>query len=134
MTGNELQEYIPVGLLTLAVVGLAGGMVLIPILLGKKRVHTAIKDSAYECGMPPVTEAHVRFSVKFYLIAMLFILFDLEVVFLLGWSAVYRDLMKEYGWDMLAGMVVFLLILEVGHIYAWRKGALDWAPKRGRKP
>lgn len=134
MTGNELQEYIPVGLLTLAVVGLAGGMVLIPILLGKKRVHTAIKDSAYECGMPPVTEAHVRFSVKFYLIAMLFILFDLEVVFLLGWSAVCRDLMKEYGWDMLAGMVVFLLILEVGHIYAWRKGALDWAPKRGRKP
>lgn len=128
--GNELQEYVPVGLLVLAVIGLAGGMVLTPMLLGKKRVHSPAKDSPYECGIPPVTEAHARFSVKFYLIAMLFILFDIEVVFLLGWSAVFRELMKEQGWRMLGGVVIFLLILEVGHIYAWRKGALDWAPKR----
>jgi NADH-quinone oxidoreductase subunit A len=64
---------------------------------------------------------------------MLFILFDIEVVFFLGWAAVFRDLMKEKGWNMLLGALVFLAILEVGHIYAWKKGALDWAPKRPKR-
>jgi len=127
---NELQQYVPVGLLLLAVAGLAGGMLLTPIILGKKRVHSPVKDAPYECGMPAMTEAHARFSVKFYLIAMLFIVFDIEAVFFLGWSAVFREVTKEIGWRMLAGAVVFLLVLEVGHIYAWKKGALDWAPSR----
>jgi NADH-quinone oxidoreductase subunit A len=66
---------------------------------------------------------------------MLFILFDIEVVFFLGWAAVFRDLIKPasqggIGWEMLLGALVFLAILEVGHVYAWKKGALDWAPKR----
>jgi len=105
---------------------------MLPFLLGKKRTHSAIKDSAYECGMPAITDSNARFSVKFYLIAMLFILLDVEVVFFLGWAAVYRQMLGEIGWRMLAGGAVFLLILEVGHIYCWKKGALDWAPKKER--
>ena len=117
----------------LVVAGFAAGGLLLPTLLGQKRTHNPVKDTPYECGMPPMTEAHTRFSVKFYLIAMLFILFDIEVVFFLGWAAVFRDLMKEKGWNMLLGALVFLAILEVGHIYAWKKGALDWAPKRPKR-
>ncbi len=134
-TMEQLQQYVPVGLLMLIAVAFAAGAILVPPLLGKKRTHSPVKDSAYECGMPPMTEAHTRFSVKFYLIAMLFILFDIEVVFFLGWAAVFRDLSKPVadggiGLKMLLGAMVFLAILEVGHIYAWKKGALDWAPKR----
>jgi NADH-quinone oxidoreductase subunit A len=132
---NQLQQFVPVGLLLLVAIGFAAGMILAPILLGKRRTHSPVKDSPYECGMPALTEAHTRFSVKFYLIAMLFILFDIEVVFFLGWSAVFRDLIKPVsehgiGWRMLWGALGFLALLEVGHLYAWRKGALDWAPKR----
>jgi len=132
---TELEQYIPVALLLLVVIGMAVGMMLTPLILGKRRVHNPVKDSPYECGLPAMTEAHTRFSVKFYLIAMLFILFDIEVVFFLGWGAVFRDLAKDIGWEMLIGAAVFLVVLEVGHIYAWKKGALDWAPKRpGKEP
>ncbi len=131
---DELHNYIPVALLLLAVLGLAGGMMLTPLILGKKRVHGPVKDSAYECGLPAMTGAHARFSVKFYLIAMLFILFDIEVVFFLGWGAVFRDLAQTMGWEMLIGAAVFLVVIEVGHIYAWKKGALDWAPQKARNP
>lgn len=134
---NQLQEYIPVGLLILFAIGFAVVNILAPTILGKKRVHNPVKDSPYECGMPPLTDAHTRFSVKFYLIAMLFILFDIEVVFFLGWGAVFRDLVKPVqeggiGMTMLWSAVVFLLVLEAGHVYAWKKGALDWAPRRAR--
>jgi NADH-quinone oxidoreductase subunit A len=130
---EQLQQYIPVGLLMMVAAGLAATMLVLPTLLGKKRSHDPVKDSPYECGMPAMTEAHTRFSVKFYLIAMLFILFDIEVVFFLGWAAVFRDLIKPagaggIGAKMLWGGLLFLAILEVGHIYAWKKGALDWAP------
>jgi NADH-quinone oxidoreductase subunit A len=132
---DQLQQYIPVGLLMLIAILFAAASLALPPLLGKKRTHDPVKDSAYECGMPAMTEAHTRFSVKFYLIAMLFILFDIEVVFFLGWAAVFRDLIKPaaqggIGGEMLLGALVFLAILEVGHIYAWKKGALDWAPRR----
>jgi NADH-quinone oxidoreductase subunit A len=127
---SELHQYVAVGLLLLAAAGMAVAMLLTPKILGKKRVHGAIKDTPYECGMPPLAEAHTRFSVKFYLVAVLFILFDIEVVFFLGWAAVYKELLGEMGWNILIGGVLFLLILEVGHIYLWKKGALDWAPKR----
>jgi NADH-quinone oxidoreductase subunit A len=84
-----------------------------------------------------MTEARTRFSVKFYVIAMLFILFDIEVVFMLGWGAVFRDMIRPVaeggiGIKMLLGAMLFLGILEVGHIYAWKKGALDWAPVKDR--
>ena len=129
---NESQQFIAVGLLMLVAVGMAIGMLVLPTILGKKRIHSPVKDSPYECGMPSETAAHTRFSVKFYLTAMLFILFDIEVVFFLGWAAVYRQLLGEIGYRMLAGGAVFLLILEVGHIYCWKKGALDWTPKKVR--
>jgi NADH-quinone oxidoreductase subunit A len=131
---SQLQEYVPVGLLILFAIGFAVVNIVAPTILGKKRVHHPVKDTPYECGMPPLTEAHTRFSVKFYLVAMLFILFDIEVVFFLGWGAVFRDLIKPaqdggIGMTMLWGAVVFLLVLEAGHVYAWKKGALDWSPR-----
>lgn len=135
---SELKEFLPVGLLILAAVGFAVTNVALPMLIGRKRTHSAVKDSAYECGLPTLTEGQPRFSIKFYLIAMLFILFDIEVVFMLGWGVVFKDLARPVtegglGWGMLAGAAIFLLILEAGHIYAWKKGALDWAPRKGRK-
>ena len=137
MTVEQLQQYIPVGLLMLIAGGFAAVSICVPALLVRKRTHDPVNDSPYECGMPPMTEAHARFSVKFYLIAMLFILFDIEVVFFLGWAAVYRDLIRPVsdggiGVKMLLGALVFLALLEVGHIYAWKKGALDWAPRKDR--
>jgi NADH-quinone oxidoreductase subunit A len=133
MAQDQLQQFIPVGLLLLVAVGFAAMNLLLPVIVGKKRVHTPVKDSPYECGMPPMTEAHTRFSVRFHVIAMLFILFDVEVVFLLGWSAVFRELTQEMGWQMFAGGALFVLILEVGHIYAFKEGALDWAPRRNQE-
>ena len=134
---EQLQQYVPVGLLLLVAIGLAVGMMVTPLIFGKPRVHDAVKDSAYECGLPAMTEARTRFSVKFYVIAMLFILFDIEVVFMLGWGAVFRDMIRPVaeggiGIEMLLGAMLFLGILEVGHIYAWKKGALDWAPQKDR--
>lgn len=110
----------------------------IPVLLGPRRSHGLVKDTPYECGMPAIGE-RARFSVKFYIVAMLFILFDVEVVFLIGWAAMYRDLIRPVeqggiGWPMLTGALAFLLILEVGHLYAWKKGALNWNSTRAAKP
>jgi NADH-quinone oxidoreductase subunit A len=129
---DQLQQYVPVGILMLVALGFAAGALLLPTLIGKKRTHSPVKDSAYECGLPAMQDKQPRFSVKFYVIAMLFIVFDIEVVFMLGWGAVFRDLFREIGWKMIAGAVLFLLILEAGHIYLWKKGALDWAPKKDR--
>jgi len=132
---DQLQEYVPVAILMLVALGFAGGNLILPTLIGKKRTHDPVKDSAYECGLPAMQAGQPRFSIKFYLIAMLFIIFDIEVVFMLGWGAVFRDLFKEMGWKMIGGGALFLLILEAGHIYLWKKGALDWAPrKQARNP
>jgi NADH-quinone oxidoreductase subunit A len=134
-SGLHLHEYIPVGLILLSAIAFSAGTVLMSNLVGTRRTHNTIKDSPYECGMPPLADPHTRFSIKFYVVAMLFIVFDIEGVFLLGWAAVYKDLVKPVadggiGWAMLWGTVIFLAILEIGHIYAWKKGALDWAPVR----
>lgn len=126
----EQTQYVALGLLLLAAVMLAAVMLLVPRLFGHRRTHGAIKDTPYECGMPPLATSRVRFSVKFYLTAVLFILFDIEVVFFLGWAAVYRELLRETGARLLLGGAMFLLILEVGHLYAWKKGALDWTARR----
>ena len=131
---TELQQFAAAALLIVMAVGVAVAMLVAQTLLGRKRTHNPVKDSPYECGLPAMTAAHARFSVKFYLVAMLFILFDIEVVFFLGWAAVYRELLGVIGWRMFIGGALFLAILEVGHIYAWKKGALDWAPQRRKKP
>ena len=105
-----------------AVVGL-GGLV-ISNFLGPKNP-TPEKLAAYECGMPPVGDARERQSVKFYLIAMIFLLFDIEIAFLGPWANAIRQL----SWPGFVQIVVFFLILVVGYIYVWRKGVLDWGPE-----
>jgi len=120
-----LRDYLPVLLQIIVAVGFAASALIVSVLLGKAGRRTPIKDSPYECGMVPIGEPQPRFSVKFYLIAMLFILFDLEIVFMYPWAVVYRDMIHEHPvvfWSMLS----FVSILMIGYIYALRKGVLDW--------
>src|SRR6266581_9791260 len=120
-----LREYIPVLLQIVVAVGFAVAALVGSVILGKTGRRNRIKDSAYECGMVPQGEVQPRFSVKFYLIAMLFILFDLEIVFMYPWAVVYREAIKQSGlifWSMLS----FVSILMVGYVYALKKGALDF--------
>ena len=96
-------------------------------LLGPKVV-TPEKLAPYECGVPPVGDARERQSVKFYLVAMVFLLFDIEVAFLYPWAMALRDL----GWTGFVQVVTFMAILATGYIYIWRKGVLDWGPDEAR--
>lgn len=134
----ELQQFMPVGLLFIMASLFALANIALPSLLGKMRTHGSIKDTPYECGMPAASGPHARFSVKFYLVAMLFILFDLEVVFVVSWATVFRDLVKPVtaggvGPVIFFAMLLFIGVLEVGHFYVWKQGALTWAPRPGRK-
>jgi NADH-quinone oxidoreductase subunit A len=120
-----LREYLPVLLQVIVAILFAGSALLVSMLVGKSGKRTRAKDTAYECGMLPQGEAPPRFSVKFYLVAMLFILFDLEIVFMYPWAVVYRESIKQSGlifWSMFS----FISILMVGYVYAVKKGALDW--------
>jgi len=125
---SQLAQYLPVLFLFAAAVGFAGGTLLISVLLGKYGQRTKAKDTAYECGKDPIGEGTPRFSVKFYLVAMLFILFDIEVVFLYPWAVVYRDMLADHATRnlILGSMLSFLAILFVGYLYALRKRAFDW--------
>ena len=125
---SQFAQYIPVLFLLAAAVGFAGGTLAVSILLGKYAKSSKAKDSAYECGKDPIGEGSSRFSVKFYLVAMLFILFDIEVVFMYPWAVVYRDMLAEHATRNLifGSMVSFLGILFVGYIYAVKKKAFDW--------
>ena len=96
------------------------------ILLGKKGKRSKIKDTAYECGMLPIGSGNPRLSVKFYVVAMLFILFDIEVVFLYPWAVIFKQMLKENSAFILGSMLSFLGILFVGYIYAVKKRAFDW--------
>jgi NADH-quinone oxidoreductase subunit A len=96
------------------------------VVLGQKGERPPVKDTPYECGMIPVGEGSTRLSVKFFLVAMLFILFDIEVVFLYPWAVVYREMLKESGGAILGAMLSFLGILLVGYLYAVKKRAFDW--------
>jgi NADH-quinone oxidoreductase subunit A len=120
-----IREYLPVLLHIAVAIGFAVSALVISVLLGKAGKRTRIKDSAYECGMLPVGEAQPRFSVKFYLVAMLFILFDLEIVFMYPWAVVYKESIV-HGKGILWSMLSFVTILMVGYVYALKKGALDW--------
>ena len=120
-----IREYIPVLLQAFVAVGFAAGALIVSVLLGKSGRRTRTKDSAYECGMVPQGEAQPRFSVKFYLVAMLFILFDLEIVFMYPWAVVYREAVA-HSRVILWSMLSFVSILMVGYVYALKKGALDW--------
>jgi NADH-quinone oxidoreductase subunit A len=96
------------------------------VVLGKRGKRPPVKDTPYECGMVPVGEGATRLSIRFYLVAMLFILFDIEVVFLYPWAVIYREMLKESGGMILGAMVSFLGILFVGYVYAVKKRAFDW--------
>ena len=120
-----IREYLPVLLHILVAIGFAASALLISVLLGKAGKRTPIKDSAYECGMLPQGEAQPRFSVKFYLVAMLFILFDLEIVFMYPWAVVYKESIVQ-SMSIFWSMLSFVTILMVGYVYALKKGAFDW--------
>src|SRR5262249_34959289 len=96
------------------------------LLVGKVGRRTRAKDTPYECGMLPIGEGTPRMSVKFYLVAMLFILFDIEVVFLYPWAVVYKEMLRDHPNLIFGSMLSFLGVLFVGYIYALKKGAFDW--------
>ena len=117
----------------LIMIGLGAGFgivnVMVPRLLGPKKP-TPEKLAPYECGMPPVGDARERQSVKFYLVAMVFLLFDIEVAFLYPWAMALRDL----GWAGYVQVVLFTAVLAAGYAYIWRKGILNWGPATRRMP
>ncbi len=122
-----LRDYLPILLQVIVAIGFAAVALLISVVVGRVGKRNPTKDSAYECGMIPVGEAQPRFSVKFYLVAMLFILFDIEIVFMYPWAVVYRDYIAQFGsLTILGSMFGFIAILMVGFVYAMKKGALDW--------
>jgi NADH-quinone oxidoreductase subunit A len=123
---DQLSEYLPVLMLGTLAVLFSAGMLGLSVLLGKKGKRTPIKDTPYECGMLPIGQGNTRLSVKFYLVAMLFILFDIEVVFLYPWAVVYKDMLKTNTNLIFGAMLSFLGILFVGYIYAVKKRAFDW--------
>lgn len=116
-----LETYLPILVLILIALAFAMGSVIFSRLIGQKKP-TEVKLAPYECGMPPVGSARDRISIKFYIIAMLFIIFDIEAVFLYPWAVVF----KRLGVFGLAEMGVFIAILLVGFAYVWKKGALEW--------
>lgn len=122
MPSSYKELYFPVLVEALLAVVLAAGLILISYVLGKK-VRNQIKDMPYESGIRPTGDARHRFSVKFYLVAMLFILFDIEAIFLYPWAVVYREL-KWFGF---VEMLVFVILILSGFFYIWKKGALDWS-------
>ena len=121
-----LENYLPVLLQIVIAGGFAGVTLLLSVLLGKAAARNTLKDSAYECGMLPLQEGQPRFSVKFYIVAMLFVLFDIEVVFLYPWAVIYKDYLSAFGPSILAFAFSFAVILLGAFGYAWKKGALDW--------
>ena len=128
METTQLFQYLAVLMLFILAIAATGGMIAMSVVLGKKGRSSKIKDTAYECGMLPIGEGATRMSVKFYLVAMLFILFDIEVVFMYPWAVVYKAMLAEPATRnmILGSMVSFLGILFVGYIYAVKKKAFDW--------
>jgi NADH-quinone oxidoreductase subunit A len=116
-----LNQYLPVLVMTVAAIGTAVGMIVLTSVIGPKKEFED-KMEPFECGVSPVASPQARFSVRFYIIAMLFILFDIEAVFLFPWAAVF----KELGMFGFVEMMLFITVLVVGLAYIWKKGALEW--------
>ena len=116
-----LPSYVPILILGGVVAGFAAFTLVVSHLLGRPRPNAA-KSAVYECGVPPVMTARERFPIKFYLVCMIFILFDVDAAFLYPWALIFRDL----GLFGFVEMMVFVLLLGCGFVYAWRQGALDW--------
>lgn len=116
------ETYFPLLIQILIALAVAGGMIGASAFVGRK-VKDKIKNSPYESGMEPVGNARERFSVKFYLVAMVFILFDIEAIFLYPWAVVYREL-RLFGFFE---MLLFIVLVLCGFFYIWKKGVLDWS-------
>ncbi len=119
------DQYLPVLFQILIAAGFAVVVLVASVVFGRAARRNATKDSAYECGMVPIGEGAPRFSVKFYLVAMLFVLFDIEVVFMYPWAVQFRDLIGS-GPAALASMAGFAGVLAIAYVYALKKGALNW--------
>lgn len=119
------QDYLPVLFQILIAIGFAVTTLTLSVVFGRSGKNNATKDTAYECGMLPIGEGAPRFSVKFYLVAMLFVIFDIEVVFMYPWAVQFRDLAAQ-GPTALASMAGFAGVLAFAYIYALKKGALNW--------
>ena len=135
MPKSYTELYFPVLLQALIAMALAAGLLTVSYLLGKK-VRNRVKDMPYESGIVPTGDARHRFSVKFYLVGMLFILFDIEAIFLYPWVVVYRDLSRNGSLFGFFEMLTFVILILSGFFYIWKKGALDWAEstiRPGRK-
>jgi len=134
MPKSYTELYFPVLLQAVIAMGLAAGLLTASYLLGKK-VRNRVKDMPYESGIVPTGDARHRFSVKFYLVGMLFILFDIEAIFLYPWVVVFRDLSRNGAMFGFIEMLVFVVLVLSGFFYIWKKGALDWADtgRSGRK-
>jgi NADH-quinone oxidoreductase subunit A len=121
MSGNYLDNYGPLLLMFILAGALSVVLIAASTLVGRHK-HTPEKDQPYECGVRPTGDAREPFSVHFYLVALVFILFDIEAIFLYPWALVYHDL-KVFGF---VEMMLYIMILLVGYIFLWKKGALDW--------
>ena len=127
-----IWNYLPLALHVVAALGIAAGMVAASFFIGRHRNYR-VKLAPYECGMDPVGDARGRFSVRFYMVAMLFILFDVEAVFLLPWAVIFRRLPAITGSRMFGfwEMLVYLGFVAVGLFYVWKKGILNWTYDKG---
>lgn len=122
MPTTDIEAYFPVLVQVLLGAAVGAALVALGVLLGK-RLKNKVKDTPYECGITPTGTARDRFSVKFYLVAMLFILFDIEAIFLYPWAVVYRELKLFAFFEML----LFIGLVLAGFFYIWKKGVLNWA-------
>jgi len=118
------MTYIPVLILMLVGLTVGGAILVLTTLLGRG-IHNKRKDTPFECGVPPLGSARHRFSVRFYLVAILFLLFDVEGIFFFPWAVVYKKYLSINAF-ILVEMAVFVSILLVGYVYVLRKGALEW--------
>jgi NADH-quinone oxidoreductase subunit A len=128
---NPLLPYLPLLMQLIIAGGIATSMIVMSAVLGKRKWSRA-KMQPYECGITPTGDAQHRFSVKFYLVGMLFILFDVEAIFLIPWAVIYRDLIRDYGMFGFWEMIVYIGIVLVGFFYIWKKGVLDWNKEEPR--
>src|SRR5262245_22030593 len=122
-----MKIYSPLLLHLLLAIALSGAILLLSSIVGWRRP-SRVKSQAYECGVTPTGDAREPFSVKFYLVAMVFILFDVEAIFLYPWAFIFKDLVRDIAtrWFGFIEMMLYIAILLVGCIYLWRKAALDW--------
>jgi NADH-quinone oxidoreductase subunit A len=127
MTSSGLHAYVPLLIYLLVAAFLAGALILVSTFIGWRRPNK-VKQQPYECGITPTGDAREPFSVKFYLVAMVFILFDVEAIFLYPWAYIFKDLARNVGtrWFGFIEMMFYVAVLLVGYIYLWKRGALDW--------